>query len=96
MKRQTGKSIVTSAFLLMLVTFSSAVFSLTVSVDRTRISETDPLRLNIKVNEALTGQLEFDFLTKDFEILRVAGPNQNTKMSIINGQSSREVSTSWD
>ena len=96
MKRQTGKSIVTSAFLLMLVTFSSAVFSLSVSVDRTRISETDPLRLNIKVNEALTGQLEFDFLTKDFEILRVAGPNQNTKMSIINGQSSREVSTSWD
>lgn len=96
MKRQTGKSIVTSAFLLMLVIFSSAVFSLTVSVDRTRISETDPLRLNIKVNEALTGQLEFDFLTKDFEILRVAGPNQNTKMSIINGQSSREVSTSWD
>ena len=96
MKRQTGKSIITSAFLLMLVTFSSAVFSLTVSVDRTRISETDPLRLNIKVNEALTGQLEFDFLTKDFEILRVAGPNQNTKMSIINGQSSREVSTSWD
>lgn len=96
MNRQTGKSIVTSAFLLMLVTFSSAVFSLTVSVDRTRISETDPLRLNIKVNEALTGQLEFDFLTKDFEILRVAGPNQNTKMSIINGQSSREVSTSWD
>jgi hypothetical protein len=96
MKRQTGKSIVTSAILLMLVTFSSAAFSLIVSVDRTRISEADQLRLNIKVNEALTGQLEFDFLTKDFEILRVAGPNQNTKMSIINGKSSREVSTSWD
>lgn len=97
MKRQTGKSIVTSAILLMFVTFfSGAVFSLTVSVDRTKISEADLIRLTIKVDQALNGQLEFDFLTKDFEILRVAGPNQNTKMSIINGRSSREVSTTWD
>ncbi|MBV1879636.1 MAG: BatD family protein [Pseudomonadales bacterium] len=94
MIRPIGKFI-SLVILLMLANIATA--QLTVSVDRDQISMVDFLRLSIRVGNATTTlNPNFSAIEKDFEIRSVSGPNQSTRMSIINGRTSSEASTSWE
>tara|TARA_R110002072_G_scaffold1598_7_gene13663 strand:+ start:26461 stop:28143 length:1683 start_codon:yes stop_codon:yes gene_type:complete len=76
---------------------SSALASLSVSVDRTEISDADLLKLTVLVRDTTTAtNPDFRALETDFEIVQRSGPNQSSKISIINGRQSSEVTVSWE
>ena len=73
---------------------SSASAQLSVTVDRTQITEADLLRLSIRVDDATTAKNpDFSALERDFDILAASGPNQSSRISIVNGRQTSEVHT---
>jgi len=74
-----------------------AMASLSVTVNRTQLSDADVLRLVIKIeNASVSGQPNLAALTQDFEVLSMSGPNTETRISITNGQRVNQSSTSWE
>lgn len=74
-----------------------ALASLSVTVDRTEISDAGLLKLTLLVRNSTTAtNPDFRALEQDFEIVQRAGPNQSSKISIINGRQSSEVTVSWE
>ncbi|MFT5099553.1 MAG: hypothetical protein ACI9HY_001674 [Planctomycetaceae bacterium] len=76
---------------------TGALASLSVAVDRTEISDADLLKLTLLVRDSTTAtNPDFRALEQDFEIVQRSGPNQSSKISIINGRQSSEVTVSWE
>lgn len=74
-----------------------ALASLSVTVDRTEISDADLLKLTLLVRDTTTAtNPDFRALEPDFEIVQRSGPNQSSKISIINGRQSSEVTVAWE
>jgi len=75
----------------------AALARLTASVNRTRLSEADVLKLVLKIEgQTVSGQPDMTALTRDFEILRMNGPSTETRISITNGRRVNESSTTWE
>ncbi|HIL94282.1 MAG TPA: hypothetical protein EYG51_00005, partial [Pseudomonadales bacterium] len=101
MTRQTGNFLRACLFVVTSIAFtsitSSAFAQLSVTVDRTQITEADLVRLNIRVDNVTTSSNpDFGALERDFEILAALGPNQNSRISIVNGRQTSEVHTTWE
>ncbi|MFT6753960.1 MAG: hypothetical protein ACJA2O_004156 [Candidatus Azotimanducaceae bacterium] len=95
MNRPIGRILICLIF--CLAASSVAIAKLVVTVDRTQLSDADVLKLVIKIeNETVTGQPDLGVLSKDFEVLRVNGPNSERRMSITNGQRVNLSSTTWE
>ena len=69
--------------------------TLTGSVDRNRISLNETLIFQLQYNDKVdTDQLDLQQIRQDFDILGLQ-PSSSSNVSIINGQMSRETSTTW-
>lgn len=95
MNRPIGRILI--CLILGLVASNLAIAKLLVTVDRTQLSDADVLKLVIKIeNETVTGQPDLAVLNKDFEVLRMNGPNSERRVSITNGQRVNLSSTTWE
>ena len=95
---QTGKNVflILAASLLALF-WIPANAELRVSVDRTEISDADQVKLTIRLeNATTTTNPDFSVLERDFEIMQRSGPNQSSRISIINGRQTSEVFVTWE
>ena len=85
------------ALICSLVMANTVQGQLSVTVDRTQISEADAVALTVTIrNSQNQGGPNFASLDRDFQILRQSGPNQSTKITSVNGRSTTETSTSWE
>lgn len=92
--RTTLQTVMTASLMLA---SSVAVASLSVVVDRTQITDADLLKLTVRVENATTASNpDFRALERDFEIVQMSGPNQSSRISIINGRQTSEVYVSWE
>ncbi len=74
-----------------------AVAELSVTVDRTEISDADLVKLTIRIDNATSSSNpDFRALEQDFEIMQRSGPNQSSRISIVNGRQTSEVYVSWE
>ena len=86
-----------AAIACVLLLANTAMASLSVTVDRTQISDADLLKLTVRVENATTAvNPDFTALQQDFEIVQRSGPNQSSRISIINGRQTSEVYVSWE
>lgn len=75
--------------------FASA--ELSVNVDRTEISDADLIKLTVRIDNATSSSSpDFRALEQDFEIMQRSGPNQSSRISIVNGRQTSEVYVSWE
>lgn len=85
-------------FIFALLMFASNFLqagTLTASVDRNRININETLIFTLGYDEQVsTSQTNFNALRQDFEVLSVR-PQSSNNVSIINGQTTREISTTW-
>lgn len=80
-----------------LLSANTALASLSVVVDRTQITDADLLELTVRVENATTAaNPDFRALERDFDIVQRSGPNQSSRISIINGRQTSEVFVSWE
>jgi hypothetical protein len=95
---QTGKQILATLTLLWLMVFSASVHAeLRVTVDRTEITDADQIKLTIRLDNATTSSNpDFRALERDFEIVQRSGPNQSSRISIVNGRQTSEVFVTWE
>ena len=84
--------------LLVALIFSNGAFAaLSVTVDRTEITDADLLKLTLRVENATTAaNPDFSALERDFEVVQRSGPNQSSRISIINGRQTSEVYVTWE
>lgn len=74
-----------------------AYAELSVSVDRTEITDADLLKLTIRIENATAStNPDFSVLERDFDIMQRSGPNQSSRISIINGRQTSEVFVTWE
>lgn len=79
------------------VGWNAALAELRVTVDRTEITDADLLKLTIRIdNTTASTNPDFRALEQDFEIMQRSGPNQSSRISIINGRQTSEVYTTWE
>lgn len=85
-------------FTFLLLLCSQTVWaSLSVTVDRTEISDADLLKLTVRVENTTTASTpDFRAIERDFEIIQRSGPNQSSRISIVNGRQTSEVYVSWE
>ena len=89
-----GKLAITALFCLASFT---AQAQLSVNVDRQQITDADLLKLSIRIENATTAaNPDFSSIERDFEIVSRAGPNQSSRISIINGRQTSEVYVAWE
>ncbi|MFN3239869.1 MAG: BatD family protein [Pseudomonadales bacterium] len=98
MIHRTGNRLSTILLALFALLFTShAAGNLTVSVDRTEISDADLLKLVIRLENVTTSTTpDFSVLEQDFEIIQRSGPNQSSRISIVNGRQTSEVFVTWE
>lgn len=83
--------------LVALIFSNGAIAALSVTVDRTEITDADLLKLTIRVENATTAaNPDFGALGLDFEVVQRSGPNQSSRTSIINGRMTSEVFVTWE
>lgn len=81
---------------LVLATSLPALASLSVSVDRTEISDADLLVVNVLLQNSNSSiGPDFDVLERDFEIVSSSGAQQTSRVSITNGKRRSEVYVRW-
>ncbi len=70
--------------------------TLTASIDRNKISINETLNFQLRYDEkADTNDLDLSTLKQDFDVLAIRPQNSNN-LTIINGQTSREILTIWN
>ena len=85
------------ALLICALWVGPAVAELRVTVDQTEITDADLLKLTIRVdNTTSSTNPDFQALEQDFEIMQRSGPNQSSRISIINGRQTSEVYVTWE
>ena len=85
-------------FSILLLLCSQTVWAnLSVTVDRTEITDADLLKLTVRVENTTTASTpNFRAIERDFEIIQRSGPNQSSRISIVNGRQTSEVYVSWE
>jgi hypothetical protein len=85
------------ALMAALIFSNGAIAALSVTVDRTEMTDADLLKLTIRVENATTAaNPDFGALELDFEVVQRSGPNQSSRTSIINGRMTSEVFVTWE
>lgn len=83
--------------LVALIFSNGAIAALSVTVDRTEITDADLLKLTIRVENATTASNpDFSALELDFDVVQRSGPNQSSRTSIVNGRMTSEVFVTWE
>jgi len=83
--------------LVALIFSNGAIAALSVKVDRTEMTDADLLKLTLRVENAATAaNPDFSVLERDFDVVQRSGPNQSSRISIINGRQTSEVYVTWE
>ncbi|MEX0942452.1 MAG: BatD family protein, partial [Pseudomonadales bacterium] len=99
-KFQTSKLIAAVAVVVMMpvliLASTVAKAALTATVDRTSVTELDLVTLTIRLSHATaTGSPDFGVLEKDFDLVRLSGPNRSSQIIIENGRQFTDSHVEW-
>lgn len=83
--------------LVALIFSNGAIAALSVTVDRTEITDAETLRLTLRVENATTAaNPDFSALEREFEVVQSSGPNRSSSISITNGRQTSNNSVTWE